>query len=228
MLKPVNSSPKELKREGRPSLNMHKYTTLSEMMKRQFRPKKKAKKKEDLNTSKNKSFQEDGSFALYGGGDDVRIRDLLRESRIRREKTNKGDANSFLDSPDSSFKNQKLSESSNFRADLNLENIMKSSTYLRHDRSLTNSGVDLTPKKFRDYSKLTRSPERFSIKRRNVKKSGSKTSFDQQKNIKKTKSNLEKTKESIGTRPSKTKKMWTFTRRSRNTRVRSKSRCWTP
>jgi hypothetical protein len=141
---------------------------------------RKKKNKRDIKSTKNKSFYNDKSVSLYTGNNDVRIDALLRESQLKREQyTNQHQPseNSFLNCSNNSLKpdTRKLKDSSKMKPDVNLENVMKSSSFLRKDNSLSNSGFQNTPKKSKYFQVQSRSPERLSVKRTRLKKSGSKS-----------------------------------------------------
>jgi hypothetical protein len=184
--RPVNSSPKELKRPDHVKLNTSQLKTLSQLMKGKTQSKKRKKLKPKMNTSKYKSFNEEKSISLYTNNNEVRIKDLLRESQYKREKYRnqyQPSENSLLDCSNNSLKNEsnKFNEHSKVDKDLNLENVMKSSSFLRKDNSLNNSGFQNTPKKSKYFNVHSRSPDRLSIKASRIRKSESKPKINEQK-----------------------------------------------
>lgn len=144
--------------------------TLKDLMKKKTRPQR-PKHKRESKISKFKSFHaiETPPPKFYASGNEVDIRNLLRESQLRRDSKARREGHSGLDSSNQSIKARPK------RTKAYLENLMKSSGFLRRETSLTSSGLGATPKKLRaKRMRQSKSPERLSLRAARLGKSGSK------------------------------------------------------
>lgn len=162
----MNSSPKELKRGDQARMNKSQLKTLSQLMQKKKRASRKRPNKESerIRLKLAQARQED-SVSLYTSCNDVDIKNLLRESQLKRDSK----AQRFLNGSSQSIKRGFN------RGDLHLESIMKSSTYLRKDNSLSSSGIRGTPSKPKSkFAQQSKSPEKLLKRESKLPKSGSK------------------------------------------------------
>lgn len=163
----MNSSPKELKRGDPAKMNKSQLKTLSQLMQKKTRPARKNIKRESERAKfKSTRGAEEEAMSLYKSSNEVDIKNLLRESQLKREsKTQR-----ILNISSQSIKR------GNMRTDFQLESIMKSSTYLRKDNSLSSSGIRVTPSKTKSkFVQQSKSPEKLSSKERRLRKSETKS-----------------------------------------------------
>lgn len=178
----MNSSPKELKRNEKHKLKMNKFGNLSELMMQKVRGK--AKKRGEVIALKKESIsrKQEQSFSLMKSMEGVRIEELLRESQLKRESHGRKEKSRISVLRDSNYSMKPSFQ----KQEIDLENVMNSSVFLRKENSLKNSEFQGTPSKSNSkiYQPYSRSPDRvFAKKKKRLLNSDSKGSFHH-KNLK--------------------------------------------
>lgn len=157
---------------------MNKFGNLSELMKQKVRGK--AKKRGEIIALKKESFPRNNekSFSLLKSMDGVKIEELLRESQLKRESHSRKEKPKISVLRDSNYSMKPSFQ----KQEIDLENVMNSSVFLRKGDSLKNSGFQGTPSKsnFKIYQQYSRSPDMvFVKKKKRLLNSDSKESFNE-------------------------------------------------
>lgn len=151
-----NSSTKQKRSSEKTNLNLDRYQTLSQMMKRQTKSKNQKSKDTQIRRSNNqKSFQDkEQRFSLYTSLTESQYKDnscLMNRNLRHKERVS---STGLWKTPNNKLSkdnknNSSLIESIENKIDFRLETVMKSSSFLKSNVSLNESGINQNQPKYK-------------------------------------------------------------------------------